>query len=196
MVGNHAGGHLMKTKHAMTMRGWIRAGLLTLALTGGLSTQAWGQTTTYTSGRTPSIAGESGDTVVVSLVENAARTGATQSVVLQVVDATTGAVLAQTLGTVGPDAPLRLLYRPSVGSRVYGRAFAPKSGPQLSVATLTVERWNPNRPTGWSRPKSCHFELVPIMPEPDRPDDGPTTLMLVCVPDDPPTPQLRAAPEG
>lgn len=190
MVGNHEGGRLMKTKHAMTMRGWIRGGLLTLAL--GLSAQAWGQATTYTSGRTPSIAGESGDTVVFSVVENAVRTGATQSVVLQVVDASTGAVLAQTQGTVGPDAPMRLFYRPSVSGPVYGRAFAPTTGPQLSVPVLTVERWNPRSPTGWSYPQTCHWELVPIMPEPDRPD-GPTTVR-VCVPDDPPPTQVRAAP--
>ncbi|MCP3064228.1 hypothetical protein LXT21_36190 [Myxococcus sp. K38C18041901] len=182
----------MTTERVMTTRRWIHGGLLTLALACGLSTQAWGQATTYTSGRTPSIRGEGGDTVLFSVVENAARTGASQSVVLQVVDANTGVVLAQTQGTVGPDAPLRLMYRPSVSGPVYGRAFAPKSGPQLSVALLTVERWNPTRATAFSGPQTCHWELVPIMPEPDRPD-GPTTIR-VCVPDDPPTPQVRAAP--
>ncbi|MFY1831459.1 hypothetical protein ACN47A_36440 [Myxococcus fulvus] len=184
----------MKTENVMTTRRWIRGGLLTLALTCGLATPVWGQaTTTFTTGRTPSIAGEGGDTVVFSVVENAARTGATQAVVLQIIDATTGLVLAQTQGTVGPDAPLRLTYRPSVGGPVYGRALAPMSGPQLSVPILTVERWNPRSTTGWSYPQTCHWELVPIMPEPDRPGDGPTTIR-VCVPDDPLTVRVRTAP--
>ncbi|NVI96953.1 hypothetical protein HV824_02290 [Myxococcus sp. AM009] len=187
----------MKTENAMTMGRWIRGGLLALALTCGLPTQAWGQAptpSTFTIARSPSISGEGGDTVAVSVVENAVRTGATQAVVLQVIDATTGSVLAQTQGTVGPDAPLRLIYRPSVGGPVFARAFAPKSGPQLSMAIITVERWNPRSPTAWSHLQSCHWELVPIMPEPDRPDDGPTTLVRVCVPDEPPTLQVRAAP--
>ncbi|WP_238540071.1 hypothetical protein [Corallococcus macrosporus] len=171
----------------MKSRQWMRAGLMALLMgvTGGAG-QAWGQSEPVTlSVKTDFSHGEAGDQVVASVVETGVRTGASQVVTLQLVDAA-GVVVAQTTGTVDQDTPLRLVYRVPTASAVFARVFATVGVATFSVAVVTVERWSPEEPEPGRDPVICHIESA--MPRPPPPPPGPVTIQCERVP--PPPPQL------
>lgn len=171
----------------MKTRQWMRAGLLVLLMgvTGGAG-QAWGQSVPVTRAvvTAPSY-GEAGDMVVASVVETGVRTGQSQAVTLQLLDAS-GGVVAQTWGVVDQDTPLRLSYRAPTAAPVVARAISTVSGGTFAAAVVTVERWSVAQPASWNAPFICYFEVVPAMPRPPPPPPGPVTLK--CEPVEPPPP--------